>query len=560
MNKDVIYIDVEDDITAIIGKVKDSSEKIVALVPPKRIGVLQSAVNLRLISRAASQNGKHLVLISNNSALMALAAAAKIPVAKNLQSRPEMAEISALDVDDGEDVIDGASLPVGELAKTADQPLVSPADAALSEVMRENGEKPLAKATPPAAGQLPPKPKAKSGVKVPNFNQFRKKMALIIAGTVLLLAFLIWAIFFAARTTVVITARTSDSSMNAKVNLSDQASTDVSSSSIKTLTKSVKKDVSVTFDATGTKEVGEEAKGQVVFENCEESAVTVPAGTSISANGLTYVTTAPATVPMGDGSWSSGCTSAGQSSPVGIEASEIGAESNVAAGTVFSVAGHANNNPRVFFRARASTDISGGSKREVKVVSNDDVKRAMEQLNDEGSDQARKDLSSQFEKDVVVLEQTFKTDEGDITPNPAVGKEASDGKAKLTGAVTYKLAGVDRDELSRYLDEYFEKRLEGKDDQRTYENGAKNATLTDISVQNDAYTANLTASAKVGPKINDDQIKETTKGKRYGEIQSSIEAISGVEDVDVKFWPFWVSVAPDDKNRISVEFKLNESQ
>ena len=47
MNKDIIYIDVEDDITAIIGKIKASKEKIVALVPPKRIGVLQSAVNLR---------------------------------------------------------------------------------------------------------------------------------------------------------------------------------------------------------------------------------------------------------------------------------------------------------------------------------------------------------------------------------------------------------------------------------------------------------------------------------------------------------------------------------
>ena len=120
MNKDVIYIDVEDDITAIIGKVKNAKEKIVALVPPKRVGVLQSAVNLRLIGRAADTGKKRLVLITNNQALVALAAAAKIPVARNLQSKPEIAEISALDIDDGEDVIDGSSLPVGDLARTAD--------------------------------------------------------------------------------------------------------------------------------------------------------------------------------------------------------------------------------------------------------------------------------------------------------------------------------------------------------------------------------------------------------------------------------------------------------
>jgi hypothetical protein len=63
MNKDVIYIDVEDDITAIIGKVKGAKEKIVALVPPKRIGVLQSAVNLRLIARAAKQEWEPLRLL-----------------------------------------------------------------------------------------------------------------------------------------------------------------------------------------------------------------------------------------------------------------------------------------------------------------------------------------------------------------------------------------------------------------------------------------------------------------------------------------------------------------
>ena len=34
MNKDVIYIEPEDDITDIIAKIENSKEKIVALVPP----------------------------------------------------------------------------------------------------------------------------------------------------------------------------------------------------------------------------------------------------------------------------------------------------------------------------------------------------------------------------------------------------------------------------------------------------------------------------------------------------------------------------------------------
>ena len=62
MNKDVIYIDVEDDITTIISKIKASKERIIALVPPRRIGVLQSAVNIRLLARAAISADKRIVL------------------------------------------------------------------------------------------------------------------------------------------------------------------------------------------------------------------------------------------------------------------------------------------------------------------------------------------------------------------------------------------------------------------------------------------------------------------------------------------------------------------
>lgn len=188
MNKDVIYIDVEDDITAIISKVKSAKEKIVAIVPPKRVGVLQSAVNLRLLARAANQANKHLVVITNNPALSALAAAAALPVAKNLQTKPGLAEIPALDVDDGEDIIDGAQLPVGDHAKTA----VTAAAVRTAIPVKDNtgtdaAVDQIAKAAAPGAGGTIASPKTKKGTKVPNFNMFRKKMVLIAGGGVLLI-------------------------------------------------------------------------------------------------------------------------------------------------------------------------------------------------------------------------------------------------------------------------------------------------------------------------------------------------------------------------------------
>lgn len=557
MNKDVIYIDVEDDITAIIGKVKAAKEKIVALVPPKRIGVLQSAVNLRLLERAAKQNGKRLVLISNNSALMALAAAAKVPVAKNLQSKPEIAEIAVLDVDNGEDIIDGSQLPVGDHARVGAGEGASTALGSLT-INDPLGDD-STKATPPMAGAVPAKPHVKSGIKVPNFNSFRKKLILGIGGGVLLVAFLVWATVIAPRATVVITARTTESSANAKITFSPNATTDMAANTLKSTVMQTKKDVTADFDATENKDVGEKAQGQVVFKNCETfTPQTVPAGTVITSSGKNYVTQAAASVPAGSGSFL-GCSSPGTSGAVAVVAQEIGETYNIANGTTFSVAGHASGSSGAYFNAISSTDMAGGSKRQVKVVSATDIQNAIDQLTKQNTDEIKKQLAEQFDKSFVVLDQTFKIDQGSPQSTPAKGQEVASGsKAKLTASVTYSLVGITKADVGKFLDDYFANQLRDSKDQRTYANGADKATFTNIAPVNDSYSANLVATAKIGPKIDDSAIKETAKGKRYGDVQSAIEATQGVDDVDVKFWPFWVTSVPNDTNKIKVEFNLNE--
>ena len=88
MNKDVIYIEPDDDITDIIAKIEKTKEKIVALVPPKKAGVFRSIVNVKLISKAGAAAEKSVVLVTVDPSIIKLAAATKMPVAKNLQSAP----------------------------------------------------------------------------------------------------------------------------------------------------------------------------------------------------------------------------------------------------------------------------------------------------------------------------------------------------------------------------------------------------------------------------------------------------------------------------------------
>ncbi len=561
MNKDIIYIDTEDDITAIIGKIKKANEKIVALVPPKRTGVLQSAVNLRLLARMAKKEGKELALISGNKALIALSAAAKIPVAKNLQSKPEIAEIAALEVDDGEDVIDGSNLPVGDLVKIANK---KPSDDIAKDLGSIDIDDEKTGYVPPSAlGPDDKKPakiaKPKNGVKIPNFSKFRKKLFLGIGAGVLLIIFLIWAIWFAPSAKVIITAKTQSAPVSQTLNLGGATPTNINTNTIQTVTKQIKKDVSVDFTATGSKVVGTSSKGNVVFRNCESlTSKIIASGTTVTSNGLNYTTQASVTVPAASGDIG-GCTAAGVSTPVAIMASDIGSDYNTANGTIFSVANHANGSG-VYLRAVATTEITGGESHQATVVTAADVQKAKQTLVDQTSVDIKKQLTGQFTSGEKIITDSFKADHADATSIPAIDAEATGGKAKLTSTTTFSMSAIAKSELVAFLRNAITKQMDSSKNQRIYDDGYSKVTLSGYqSGDNGSSTVNIATTGQFGPNIDKEAIKDQVKGKNFGDAQSLLSSINNVDNVDIKFPYFWVTTIPNDSNKITVEFQISNA-
>lgn len=546
--KDVIYIDVEDDITSIIGKVKASNEKVVALVPPKRVGVLQSAVNLRLLERSAKKSQKRLVLITNNQALASLAAAAKLPVAKNLQSKPELGEIAVLKVDDENDVIDGSELPIGELARTADEPAGFGDEISLSGVnVDENGFDSTKKAVAPRHGETPGAPKSKKGLMVPNFNRFRKKFVLIGIGIVFLIGFLVWAIFFSSRATVEITAKTSSLPISQVVNLAAEESNDPGS--LQAVKKEIIKKEAVEFVATGEENQGEKATGVVKLSKLSQDSIGVPAGTELtSSSGLTFTTNAAATIPASSPCFPSFCAG---SVNVGVTAAGPGANFNAATGSLSGAPEGANGT--------FTGPTSGGTDKIVKVVTDSDVQKANELLNKKENPAVRSELEKSFGKGVKLIDTSYKVAKSDPTSTPKVGEVAA-GNAKLEITMTYSMYAVSESELSTFLDGVLDKDIKDKENQRAYNNGIKKANFTNFEISDKKISAVVTANAQVGPQIKEEDLKKQIKGMRYGEVQEKLEAIAGINKVHTKFWPFWVSSVPEDGSRITIEFKLDESK
>jgi len=548
MNKDVIYIDVDDDVTAIIGKIKKAKEKIVALVPPKRAGALQSAVNLRLLERMAKNDKKQLVLITGNQALVALAASAKIPVAKNLQSKPELAEVAAIIVDDEDDIIDGSELPVGDHANTVkvkDGTKVAGAKGVRSDAidttdLNIDGDD---FATAAVAAKTPAK-KSKNRPKIPNFDSFRKKLLFGIAGGVGLVALLIWMFAIAPAATVIITASTTPQPISASVKLGGTVATDYKAGVISSTSQQEKKDATVEFDATGQKDLGTSATGTVRFSTSSLTGLgTIPAGTKLtSTSGLVFTTDQAVTL-----AYQAGASSSSGTTPVTATAG--GEKYNGASG---SLSGAPASVSASFVGAS-----SGGTTNVVKVVSADDIERATGQLIGQSTDEEKKALVKKFTNGEIVIDSSFTVERGAAVSAPAVDQQSPTGKATLTIPATYTIQAVPKAELDTYLKASLESKID-TNTQKVYSTGIDGATLSNFRKDGDTMLASVNSTGSAGPRINEDDIKNQVKGKKYGEVQQSLEAIDGVQEVDVKFSYFWVRTVPSNIDKIKIEFKVQD--
>ena len=541
MNKDVIYIDVEDDITTIISKIKASKERIIALVSPRRIGVLQSAVNIRLLARAATSADKRIVLITNDSVLAGLAATAKIPIAKTLQSKPEIAEIPVLKVDDDNDVIDGGKLAVGDMADSAKRSKKSDEDSAVDNAIADANKK--------ESKGLDSLKKMVKKPKVPDFNTFRKKLLLVGGGALLLIVFLVWAIWFAPHATVVISAKTTSMTVSDTVSLNETATTSAKSNVIKSVKKELAKEVSVEFSATGKKNVGEKATGVVVFKNVSPDSVTIAAGTILKNSGLSYTLNSSVTVP--GGSYQRNCPGyicPGSASGV-ITASEGGAQYNAATGSMsISV-------DDISASLRSAT--SGGTDKTATVVTASDIESAKSKLSEKKIDGLKEQLLSSFGDSATVITESYVENRSDPSSSVAVDGEAT-GAVTLKSTITASALAIDKNELKNFVEAKLKEEISGKKSQRIYDNGVNKVAFLQFSRAHNTQTVRLTTNGKVGPDIKEANVKDQAKGKSYGEVQSAIESIEGVEDVDVKFSPFWVKSVPKDINKINVEFKIKD--
>lgn len=532
---DIIYVDVDDDITSVIAKIKNSKEEYIKLVPPKRQGFMQSSVTMKLIKRTAAKVKKRVSIITTDKALLTLAATIGVFVAKNLQSEPVMLEKPELATvaKNIDDVIEGEDVDVNDYKDTSDIPVDKDIEISLRK-NRDDGE---------TEGEKPEPPK-----KAPDFNKFRKRVFIFDGVGVLLIAFLVWAIVFAPHAEIIIIANTTNEKVQQTVQIGDKLTTDPATSTIKSVVKSGEKNASVDGIATGERNDGTKAGGTVDLESasfgtCMSLAINgIAAGTGVTLSGKDFVTTVAAAFSPGG----SGCVANG----ITIEAVLPGDGYNIGSGSG-AVAG--------FSTVSANGSTSGGTTKMVKFVQSSDIKIAQEKFQNDNQDDFKNDLTKELSGEYIVISQSFKVTTSDPVASPGLNETTSDGKFKLTVKTVYSLEAVGRTEIKAYLEKVLDTKAKGLNQQKVYDYGVGEASLTNYMHTDDKKPATITlfATGKIGPNIDLEKVKEEVAGKKAMEIMELLKRVNGVTDVDVKLSPFWLGSAPNNTNKIEVKFESN---
>jgi len=553
MKKDTIYIEADDEITAITDKLVGSSSSIVAFVLPKRCPTLQSAVNLKILNKTASQQGKNLVLITSEPAIMQIAGMTGMYVAKTLQSKPFIPESNAV-VSNSNEVQEIAEDDLGDSLPEETPPQKDETETVIETAPKKQSSKAKKPST---------KDKKDKKLKVPNFDTFRNKLFWIAGGIIALVALFVLATVVLPKATITVTAETQPVDVNTSITAeAGGTSNNIDEKTFELQTKTIEKTDSKKAPATGERNDGTKASGNITIYNCDNSdGFTLPANTvfstGFSGGTASFVSTESVVVPKFTGSAlsckvSSPFTGAGKAS-VSVTATQPGSTFNLSSGRTYSIQSLSEEAEI----SAVGGAMGGGQDKITKIVSNDDCEKAKnDALASLNSDDYKKQLQADFEKEgIIASTDTFSSKTVSISCSPAVGSVANEVTA--TAKMQYTMSGVDSKALGELITKLAVE--QAGPGQNVVDTGLSKATLSIKQTKsNGDIVFAVKTTAQVGLKQDQQAIAESVKGKNARQTADTIKALNGVKDVKVNYSPFWVGKTPKNTKKVKIVF-INES-
>ena len=605
---DVIYLEIDDEITRVIDKIRKSKEDGIILVIPRGGAIAQSIVNLKLLARSSQDLGKSIGLVSADKISKNLAAQVKLAVFDNVKEAEkfkfEGPKIGTPDTLEKFEVKSYKKYDLSKLNPDGQKPAIEEEISSEEEVAggeeeevgeEENNEETLDEKNGLTAEEAEEadsdfgeeeenfddsdgKPQ-KNTIKV-NINEneeteapmqrrnekrlrpggTRKVLAVFAIVFALLLASALGAMYvFLPYADASITLKTEDLNKDLDITVDKNlAVADTAKLQLPGKPVELSKDASKQFDATGQKDQGTPAKGKVTISNMTSSKTQVLAkGARLTtSDGKVFTLDAGVMVPGATPSLNNcqivngvfQCDTIPGTATADLTAAANGEASNLPIGSKLTIGTMTATNTAAF---------AGGVTSIIKFVTDDDLKNAETALRTETFNQAKTEIVAKAAADGVIISADGISD---TIVTSSSDKNVNDPAEKFTYSlkISYFVLGFAESELRDLVVANLSAAI--STDQMLVNPGESKLTYTisDVDKANGLIKIKANLDGKVGQKLAADMVKNDIKNKQVSSAEAQLNRTNGVATSKITVWPTFLTMTPVMANKIKVHFKYQQ--
>jgi hypothetical protein len=371
------------------------------------------------------------------------------------------------------------------------------------------------------------------------FSSFFKAVSIkkVLLGFVIsLIAFFVVSYLFFVSVDVSITL--SENKISAKTSITaktDVKEVDVANSQIPAMSITKENTSSSEAQTTGIGYTGEYAQGTASFINTSSSPVTIKAGTQISLNSNSQLKyTIAEDLVIG----AQGATTKT------IKALNFGEEYNIKETLQeFTATGHSD------IAVSNITQISGGTKSEVKVLSKEDIESLKASMEEQLKTVLINDMKEILNDDDILLTGSEKFSVVSFTTNFNENDQTDTFTADLK--MTLTAMKVLKSDIKLLLSEKV------KTENAVDRVQVSDPVLENLTIAENSATFDVRANADTANDVDLDVLKQEIAGKSVSEAKDYIKNLSGVEEVRIRYTPAYIPQSlqkiPDDLSKISMQ-------
>ena len=436
---EIIYLELDEEITSVIDKIKNAKNTSIGLVVPRNATLLQSVVNLRLIGKEAKNLGKEIAIITSDKIGRNLATQVGLPVYNSIRDDRPVIKNSSINEIDRDEIIEIKPTPVSKVQVDDsefedDKPHVHhfQEDRPIIRWRPTQNTAPVETKIKPEKPEIIPQAVTHDREKERRMDRKAKKMVWpIVAVLLVLIGFA--AFLLLPKSNVQVFVKSDNLDKTLPIVFSNTVTTpDLTQNYFPGILVSVNKEVQQKFPTTGKKNLGGKATVSATFYNGLDSlAHKFPAGTKLIASGKTFVTKTDITIPAAT---LQNMLPVAGTVTAQIEAENAGDDYNLKA-QKFVIAGIPANQQKGIY-AETKADAKGGFTKVVQVVSKEDYENAEKIIVDGLASTLDQELKSKT-NGLSIIDKSQVIGVPEVTSSAAIDTEAADFeiKVKLTKQV-----------------------------------------------------------------------------------------------------------------------------